>query len=202
MSKSIHNETYKQKTGKLLTEWIEELDSHQATDWSHKQLVTHLVDKHNLEEWWAQTIVVEYEKHHGKRVLGETQDAGFEVGIQRTFPIDATELWELLVSPEGTDVWLGEGVEIPLVKGQVFSAAGSTYEIRSLKDGEKLRLRKSSTGHSATTIQLYVTPKKEKSALLIHHEKLQDQSARNEMKTHWQSVLDKLQSYTNQKGEN
>lgn len=201
MSGKIHNETYKQKTGKSLTEWIEELDSHQAVDWAHKQVVAHLVDQHKLDDWWAQTITVEYEKHHGKRILGETQGAGFEVGAQRTFPVDATELWELLVSPAGTALWLGDSIEIPLEKGQTFSANSSHYELRSLKDGEKLRVRKTSPNESASTIQLYVTPKKSKATLLIHHEKLQGASARAAMKTHWQEVLDKIQSYIEQKGE-
>ncbi len=201
MAKKIHDETYKQKTGKSLMEWVEELNSHQAVDWTHKQVVAHLISQHKLDDWWAQMITVEYEKHHGKRTLGQTQDAGFEIGAQRTFPVDATELWELLMSPEGSVLWLGDSLAIPLEKGQTFSATGNDYEIRSLSDGEKLRLRKTSSDNTVSTIQLYVTPKKDKSTLLIHHEKLQDESMRATMKTHWHNVLDKLQSYIEKKGE-
>lgn len=201
MSNRIRNETYKQKTGKSLSAWIEELDKHQAVDWTHKQVVAYLVDQHHLDDWWAQTITVAYEKHHGKRILGETQDAGFEVGAQRTFPIDATELWELLMSPEGTELWLGERVDIPLDKNRTFSAAGYLYEIRSLKDGVKLRLRKTVVDESSSTIQFYVTAKKDKATLLIHHEKLQDAPQRTAMKAHWHHVLEVLQSHIEIKGE-
>ena len=195
MAGTIRQETYRQKTGKQLSEWLRELDDQSAKEWTHKQTVAYLAEKHGLDAWWAQMITVDYEKHHGKRVVGETQDAGFEIGVQRTLPIDAIELWELLISPAGASLWLGEPVNVVLEKGQTFRATGSTYEVRSCQPGVKLRLRKTSTREPMSTLQLYVTAKESSSILLFHQEKLQSKEAREAAKAHWQHVLDALKSY-------
>lgn len=195
---NINSETYKQKTGKTLKQWFSELDSHQAKDWTHKEIVHHLEKNHKLDSWWAQTIAVEFEKHLGKRVLGQTQDAGFEIGIQRTISIDSAELWEWLLSAEGAEVWLGIRTEIPARKGANFSSRDGSYEVRSIVEGRKIRLRKV-YDNSISTIQLYLTPKKEKTALLVHHEKLENSTQREKMKRQWQDILQAVKTITEKK---
>lgn len=195
---SINSETYKQKTGKTLRQWFSELDLHQAKGWAHKEIVNYLEKKHKLDAWWAQMITVEFEKHLGKRTLGQTQDAGFEIGIQRTISIDSAELWEWLLSAEGAEVWLGIRTEIPARKGASFLSRDGSYEVRSIVEGRKIRLRKT-YDNSASTIQLYLTPKKEKTALLVHHERLEDSTQREKMKRHWQNTLQVVKTITEKK---
>ncbi len=66
----------------------EDADSVPPDRLDHASLVQRLAAEHpELSGWWQQMIVVEYEKETGRRVTGETADAGFQVGIQKT--IDA-----------------------------------------------------------------------------------------------------------------
>lgn len=63
-------------------------------------------------------MVVGYEYHHGRRVKGQTADAGFEIGAQKTLPIDQSTAWELIASDESLRIWLDASLdEVNFEKG-------------------------------------------------------------------------------------
>ena len=68
--------------------------------------------------WWCQTIAVGYEYARGRRAVGQTKTAGFEIGVQKTFPISPEKAWELITGPTGRKIWLDNIPEIEFVKGQ------------------------------------------------------------------------------------
>lgn len=73
--------------------------------------------------------------------VGLTRDAGWQIGVSRTLPVGRDAAWELLVSPEGLAVWLGGGVESPLVKGEVYRTTdGTAGEVRSVRPLDRVRL--------------------------------------------------------------
>src|SRR3712207_9511305 len=81
----IANESVREATGRAWDEWLVALDAAGAADLGHKEIVAHLEREHpDVSAWWRQSITVAYEQARGKRVLGETADAGFQVGVQRT----------------------------------------------------------------------------------------------------------------------
>jgi hypothetical protein len=41
-----------------------------------------------------------------KRIIGQTRDAGYHIGVRRTFPITHDAAWQLLTSAEGIRIWL------------------------------------------------------------------------------------------------
>ena len=43
------------------------------------------------------------------RPTGLTKDAGWQVGVSRTLPIDVGAAWDYLLSPAGLAHWLGDG---------------------------------------------------------------------------------------------
>ncbi len=48
-----------------------------------------------------------------ERPVGLTRDAGWQIGVSRTLPIDLETAWKLLTSRMGLGLWLGEGVPSP-----------------------------------------------------------------------------------------
>jgi uncharacterized protein YndB with AHSA1/START domain len=196
----ISNEAIRDATGKSWEEWFALLDREGAMELSHKEIAARLVEDGHIQEgdeWWAQTVTVGYEYARGRRVKGQTADAGFQVGVQRTLPIDAARLWTFITGPEGLSVWLGEGTEeLALSKGAAFETTdGTTGEIRSVYPGEKLRLTwRPDTWAQETTLQLYLDDKGGKAALLFHHEKLESPEQRSRMKEHWRGVLERIET--------
>ena len=139
-------------------------------------------------------ITVGYEQVRGSRVLGETAEAGFEVGVQQTLPIPVAQAWELLLSPRGVAVWLGEAPDIEFGPGLEYRTVDGTHgEIRTVKAGGRLRLTWQPAGAiSPSTLQISLAPSGERTSVRIHHEKLSDAAARSRLRLHWRGVLDAL----------
>ena len=192
----ISDEAVKKATGKDWDEWFDLLDKKGARDLDHPEIVAILNDDLGLDNsWWCQSVTVEYEKHIGRRVEGQTADAGFEVGVQRTLPIDQKTAWKLLTSDEGLQVWLGASADdIRFEKGELYETPdGIVGEIRSVDPGNKVRLTyKTASSEHATTLQIYLLSNNGSTAVRFHHEKLEDMAEREAMKQHWQNVLERL----------
>ena len=75
------------------------------------------------------------------RPTGLTKDAGWQVGVSRTLPIEVAAAWDYLLSPAGLAHWLGDGVPTPLEKGITYKTTdGTTGQIRSLHPRDRVRL--------------------------------------------------------------
>lgn len=197
---NISDEAVKKATGKTWEAWIALLDDEGAEELSHKEIAALLLDKGYIEkgsEWWAQTVTVGYEYAKGRRVKGQTADAGFQVSLQRTIAVEATRLWQFLTSPEGLTIWLGSGLDdLAFAEGHTYQTDEDTSgEIRSIYPGEKLRLTwQPSDWDNESTLQLYLQDKGDRTALRFHQEKLADSKQRSQMKEHWREVLERIKA--------
>jgi uncharacterized protein YndB with AHSA1/START domain len=193
MGARISSDSVRKATGRDWDGWLETLDAAGAKDWDHKQIVAHLEREHGeaVSAWWRQSITVEYEQARGKRAAGE-KPGGFDVGVQRSIPAPAAEVWELITSrPE---LWLGEGASAVFEKGESYDAPDASGEVRVVKPGERLRLTWQPEGWpAAATLQLTLTESAAgKTALRAHLEKLPDEDARDAMRAHWGEVLERV----------
>ena len=196
----ISSASVRRATGRGWEEWLEALDAAGAADWDHKAIVAHLEREHPEagSGWWRQSIAVEYERARGKRAVGQTADAGFQVGVQRTLDMGLEEVWELIISrPE---LWLGEGASVTFEKGHryevpsVRGAPGARGEIRVVRPRQRLRLTWQPDGWpSAATLQLTLAEAASgRTAITAHLERLPDASARAAMRTHWSEALERI----------
>jgi uncharacterized protein YndB with AHSA1/START domain len=189
----ISSESVRDATGRGWDEWLEALDTAGAAEWSHKETVAHLAREHPaVSGWWRQAITVGYEQARGKRVLGETADAGFQLGVQRTVAVNPREAWELVASrPE---LWLGEGAAVKFEPGARFDSPAASGEIRVVKPGQRLRMAWQPLGWPApATLQLTFTESGAgKTAIGVHLERLPDAAAREEMRGRFREALDRI----------
>lgn len=185
----------KKATGEDWDSWIEKIDKFGGEKLSHKEIARRL-ESGGLDGWWAQMVTVGYEYAKGRRVVGETEETGFQIGVQRTFDLDIATLWQLVVHGPGRAVWLGRTKEpLMLEKGARYQTTdGTSGEIRTLATQKRLRLTwQPADWDKSSTLQLNFIAKGEKSVLGFHQEKLPNAKARARMKAHWQTVLEKLQ---------
>ncbi len=191
----ISDAAVRKATGKDWDEWFAVLDSEGADALPHKQIARLLNDKGYIaSSWWCQTVTVAYEYARGKRVVGRTESAGFEIGVQKTLPLTPAQAWDLLTQPEGLALWLGTVPCLRWEKGAAFATAeGTRGEIRSFTPGKHLRLTWQPP-HFATpsTLQVSLTPGGKKTALRFHQENLPSAEAREQMRAHWRDVFQKL----------
>ncbi|RKG52567.1 hypothetical protein D7X30_33730 [Corallococcus sp. AB011P] len=193
ITERITDASVKEATGRDWKAWMRALDKAGAAGLTHKQLAA-LVGREVESGWWQQSIAVAYEQAQGKRVVGETAATGFQVGVVRTLPMTAPELWEWVTTqPER---WLGPGATLKAEAGGRYEAPkrrgapGVRGEVRVVKPGQRLRMTWETDGwKKPATLQLTVTPKTKGASLHVHMEKLPDADAREAMRERWSKVL-------------
>ncbi len=192
----VTDSAVKDATGRDWKAWMRALDAAGAAELNHKQLVA-LVAREVESGWWQQSIAVAYEQARGKRVVGETATTGFQVGVVRTLPMTAPELWNLVTKQ--AERWLGPGATLTLEPGKGYEvpkrrgAPGVRGELRVVKPGQRLRMTWQPDGwKKPATLQLTLVPKARGAALHVHMDKLPDAKAREAMREHWSKVLAKI----------
>lgn len=124
--------------------------------------------------------------------VGKTADAGYQIGVRRTVPVAEEHLWERLLSPEGTAVWLGGAAEVK--EGALFSFPdGVSGEIRVYKPGSHIRLTWHRPGWEAPSyVQVRVIPARTGTTLSFHQDHLAGPTDRAAMKEHWEATISRL----------
>ncbi|EFI67697.1 hypothetical protein BFZC1_16100 [Lysinibacillus fusiformis ZC1] len=88
--------------------------------------------------------------------------------------------------------WLGESTSVIFEPGHKYHSKTGSGEIRIVKPLEQLRLTwQKEEWSKPSTVQIRILPKGvNKTTISFHQEHLSDQTVREEMKGHWESVLD------------
>jgi uncharacterized protein YndB with AHSA1/START domain len=131
--------------------------------------------------------------------VGETADAGYQIGVRRTVSATIEQAWVLLTSREGVALWIGPmAAPLPIEPGIEFRADnGVEGKLRIVKPPVQLRLAwRRPAWPAASTLQIRVLPaaRPERCAISFHQEKLANGSQREEMKQHWEAVMDSLET--------
>lgn len=131
-----------------------------------------------------------------RRIVGQTKDAGFEIGVRRTFATSAQRAWDTLTSDEGLKLWLGNAANLRLEKGESFQTQeGITGEFRAVNPGGHLRLTwQPRDWWTASTLQVRVIPQGAQTVISFHQEHLVGEAEREQMQRRWIDVLEKLRS--------
>lgn len=127
--------------------------------------------------------------------VGRTKGAGWQIGVSRTVDRPVEEVWDFLVSPAGTAIWLGEGVTVRSEPGAGYETAGGIRgETRSFHPVDRIRLTWWPPGWSHdTTLQIAVRAAGPGRAMLrVHQERLADAAERERQRRHWQGVINAL----------
>lgn len=193
----VSDDRVREATGRTPGEWEALLDGRGAADFSHKQIVALLGELGVESGWWRQMLAVDYERRKGKRAVGQTEAAGFNVGARRTLPVSADDAWSLLTSPDGVRAWLGGAPTLRWEKGEKYTLEdGSAGEVRVFKPGSHLRITWGPEGWPrASTIQVRVTPSGERKTVIgLHQEHLPGAAERDERRRFFEAALDALEA--------
>ena len=182
-------------TGRDWNEWLHFLDHQGAQEMDHKAIVTLLAGPGQLSNgWWQQSVAIGYEQARGLRIVGQTSEGGFQIGVQKTLPLSAEIAWSLLVEGPGLAIWLGTVDNLEFRQGAQYQTREGTWgEIRSVLAGQRVRL----TWHSPvlagpSTLQVTVIPAGDRASVRFHQERLSSLEEREQMRQHWRDTLERL----------
>lgn len=128
------------------------------------------------------------------KVVGKTKDAGFQIGVRRTFDIDHKDAWEIMFSRKGIDTWLGnikQGLELDK---EYKTDDGIEGKVTVFKEYSHIRSSwKKPDWDKASILQVRIMDAKGKSTISFHQDRLKDAPQRAEMKAYWDAVIKKLE---------
>jgi hypothetical protein len=131
-----------------------------------------------------------------EKSIGLTKDAGYQIGVRRTIQTLHAPAWELVFSTQGLELWLGPSTDLDLKEGQSYKLRdGTSGQVRVFKPGSHARI----TWHPpeydrASTIQVRVIEKGDKTVIAFHQEHLPDSEARDNRRAHFKRALDVLET--------
>jgi hypothetical protein len=128
------------------------------------------------------------------KLTGQTKDAGFQIGVRKTFPVSVNAAWEYLFSKEGFHVWLGTINPDEFEVNKVYNTLeGIEGKVTVLNPYSHVRLTwkpKNWTNYSA--LQLRVINSKDRATISFHQDKLVSSNQRQDMKLYWDKVMEKI----------
>lgn len=157
-------------TNRALPEWFALLDDWGARDRSHTDIARWLGEQHEVPPWWTQDITVRYERHIGRRVLG-----------QRGSTFSATGTKTIGVAPDvARAAWTDERVRARWLPDVRLSQRPNRVRVAArfdVNDGEG-------------RVVVSFDPKAESRTLVaIEHEKLPDQESAQRWSAFWRERL-------------
>lgn len=100
-------------TGHGWDHWCDLIDSWSIEPWDHAAAARRVDEEHASGGWWAQAVVVSYERITGRRLPNQMADGTFTANKSKTVAADADKLRELLLDAEHRqDLFPGERTEL------------------------------------------------------------------------------------------
>lgn len=127
-------------------------------------------------------------------ITGQTKDVGFEIGVRRTFPVSIEQAWNILFSDEGLKLWLGDIPSADFIANERYRTKERTEGVvKVFKPNSHVRFTwKKIEWDNISTVQIRVIEAKGGTTISFHQENLLGSVQRDEMRKHWEEILEKI----------
>lgn len=177
---AISNAAVLKATGKPWKHWFAILDRFDVKKHGHKAAAAHLHAK-KAGAWWAQMIVVTYERARGLRAVHQTS-TGFSVSVSRVIDAPLALVFNSVARPARRAAWL----------------KGCDLEARSTTRHKHVRVRfRSGAGikpaERPTPVEINFYPRpRDRCQVTVQHSRLASRRDVPRMKAFWSDAMDRL----------
>ena len=118
------------------------------------------------------------------KVVGQTRDAGFQIGVRKTVAVPAETVWNFLFSEAGLSIWLGKMSLENFELGKLFKTEEEIEgKLSVFKPNSHIRLTwKPKHWTNTSALQIRVIPSREKTTIRFHQNKLLYSNKRDKKK--------------------
>ncbi|HEX2090190.1 MAG TPA: hypothetical protein VHI54_09745, partial [Actinomycetota bacterium] len=95
-------------TGRTYEEWFKALDKWGAKEKKHGEIARWLMEGHQVDGWWAQSITGAYEQDRGIRAPGQMADGTYTANASKTVNVSVEKLFEAFQKERIRERWLGD----------------------------------------------------------------------------------------------
>jgi hypothetical protein len=171
----MSDEKIAEKTGLRWREWVRVLDADDAAAMPHGKIAKLVHGKHQVGDWWAQSVTVGYERIKGLRARGQRRDGAYEITRTRTYDVPVRVLFQAWADDASRKRWLG----------------GVQATVRKATAPKGLRLQ---WPDGAIIVVAFTAKTPSRSVVSLAHTKLRSKAAAEDAKAFWTPRLDALAS--------
>src|SRR5688500_11222457 len=191
----LADETAKAATGRTLAEWYDYLDQWGAKEEGRRETGVHLYHDLKLDTWWQSTITVEYENARGIREK-DGRLKGYNICVTKTINAPVEKVYAAWTSGAELDRWFGVGNKAQVCEGGRFeNADGNRGEFKRVRENKDIRiLWEDPCCTPGSVADISVSPKGEKTYLLVNHDRSQTRAEADGRREAWGEALDRLKA--------
>ena len=167
------DEAVRRATGRGRDDWFALFDAWGAAARAHGEIAAWIRTEHGVDDWWAQTLTVDYEHARGLRPHGGARDGTFVVNATKTIAAPVARMFEAFVNARVQRRWLG-----------------STMRLRTSRLGRSARF---DWEDGATRVNVWFVAKgPAKGVVALSHERLPDAKTAKAMRAWWRERMEAL----------
>jgi uncharacterized protein YndB with AHSA1/START domain len=190
----LQDSVVKEKTARTMKEWYAHLDGRGGLGAGRRELINHLYSDEKLDEWWAVTVVVEYERARGQ-VEKDGKPKGYSVCATKTISAPLERVFDAFADKKSLDRWLGPKTRIEFKDGGAFANAdgdaGTFSRIRANKD-IRLAWNHPKIGTGTQVEVLFADKGKGKTGITLNHTRIQSRREADDLRAGWGAAFDSL----------
>jgi uncharacterized protein YndB with AHSA1/START domain len=186
----------KAATSRSIDQWFAELDALGGAALGRRELVHRIHTAANKNDWWATTIVVEYEKARGV-FEKDGRPKGYSVCSTKTIAAPVERVFAAFGDPADLDRWLGEGTTIAFADGgELTNADGNRATFTRIRANKDLRLdwRSPDLAPGTSVEVLFADKGNGKTGITLNHNRIQDRLDADVLRATWARAFDRLKA--------
>ena len=186
----------KEATGKTLQQWWKALDAQGGVAKGRRELVNWTYGEVNKDEWWATTIVVEYERARGA-VEKDGRPKGYSICSTKTIAAAPETVSAAWLDAKQLSAWFGDQSRVDArVDGKLGNEDGDAATFTKIRAGKDLRLGWENPRHGPpSVVEVLFQPKGEgKTGVVLNHTRIEDRKHADELRLCWGQALERLKA--------
>ena len=190
----VSDASAREKTGKTLQQWFAQLDGAGGLAAGRRELVNRLCSEQELDEWWATTVVVEYERARGA-LEKDKKPRGYSVCSTKTIGAPLERVFRAFGDAKDLDRWLGAQTKVEFEDGGgLANADGDRATFQRIRANKDLRLawEHASRASGSQVEVLFADKGKGKTGITLNHTRIQTRRDADELRAGWGESLERL----------
>ncbi|MCC7477296.1 SRPBCC domain-containing protein [bacterium] len=184
----------KEATGRTIKQWHELLDAQGGPSVGRRNLGMFLATDHKVPDWWATTLVVEYEKLKSPPKKDGLHE-GYFICVTKTINAPFDKLWEAWTEPAQLSRWFGAGSKADVRDGGSYcNSDGDQGNFLRVRENKDLRFSWDNPAFPHTSL-VDVVPSdkgKGKSHVMLTHTRIQTREEADGLRRAWGEAFEKL----------
>lgn len=194
-SPDVTDASAREKTGKTLQQWFAHLDGAGGLAQGRRELVNALHSGQELDEWWATTVVVEYERARGAKEK-DGKPKGYSICSTKTVAAPLARVFRAFGDAKDLERWLGPKTRVAFEDGGTLeNADGDRATFQRIRTDKDLRLTwEHATRAHGSQVEVLFTVKgdKGKTGITLNHTRIQARRDADELPAGWSESLERL----------